>query len=198
MSKKRTFYLASSSPRRHKLLRDIGIRCFTLTTNYKENLNQDLDAVTLALELAEGKLRSALELHKKLHTSAWILTADTLLTVNGKKIGKPSNPGDAKEILSLLQGRSHEVITAYCLYTPITKEYYRDWDRTEVVFAPMKEEEIEDYLQTGEWQGVAGGYRIQKRGAIYINKINGSYQNVMGLPVHKVYRTLYGLNFFSQ
>ena len=112
-----------------------------------------------------------------------------------RKIGKADNRIQASEILRRLQGRTHQVITAFSLYSPRSATFMTDFESTDVTFCSMDHQEIENYLSTEEWKGVAGAYRIQEQGGKYVSTLNGTYYNVMGLPINLIYGILRLLNF---
>jgi septum formation protein len=120
-------------------------------------------------------------------TPQWICGADTLISVDGKIYGKPADRDDAKGMLETLQGRSHDVITAIALFNGREKSVDCRSVRSSVTFAPLAAEEIEWYLNTGEWQGVAGSYKIQGLASCYVSGIKGSFSAIVGLPMHEFY-----------
>jgi septum formation protein len=119
----------------------------------------------------------------------WICGADTIIAVDGNIFGKPKDRDDAQRMLSTIQGRSHEVITAVALFKGKDKTNPIDCRSvvSKVTFATLSDSEIEWYLNTGEWQGVAGAYKIQGLAGCYISSINGSYSSIVGLPIHEFY-----------
>ncbi len=191
MQKNSTLYLGSASPRRLELITQMGIPCEVLRYEMEEVMDQDLPPEQLCTDLADQKMDVCLSLYG---TSRWIVTADTLIGLDNHKIGKPRHREEAEEMLNRIQGRSHQVFTGVCLASP-GGERLTGWDRTDVEFAPMSSREIQNYLDTEEWKGVAGAYRIQEKGGIYISRINGTYFNVMGLPINLLYGMLRQLKF---
>jgi septum formation protein len=139
-----------------------------------------------AEELAERKVNRIVDLLAG-RLPGWIFAADTLISVDGEIYGKPADREDAQDMLTRLQGRSHEVITAMALYNG--KERAVDCRSTvsQVTFAPLSGEDIEWYLDTGEWQGVAGAYKVQGLASCFISNINGSYSGIVGLPLREFY-----------
>ncbi|MCF7927891.1 MAG: Maf family protein [Spirochaetales bacterium] len=180
--------LASASPRRSRILSQIGIPHEVRPSHTNEDHDGTASPLMLARHLAERKLQSYLETARSSERkSPWVLTADTLIDIEGQIIGKPDNREEARKMIRSFSGNSHEVITALCLHNTESEATYRDEAITKVVFAAMNSEEVEWYLDTEEWKGVAGAYRIQNRGACFISSIHGSYSNVMGLPIHTFY-----------
>jgi len=169
--------LGSASPRRRELLAQIGVRPDAVRpadideTPMKAELPRDC-ARRLALEKAQAIELAPDEL---------ALCADTVVAVGRRNLGKPEDATEAAKFLNLLSGRRHNVITAIVL-----RSAERVWTRivvTSVKFKPLSEAEIAAYLRSGEWQDKAGGYAIQGLAAAYIPQINGSYSNVVGLPL---------------
>lgn len=124
------------------------------------------------------------------HPEAFVLSADTVVVVGGRMLGKPRNRADAARMLGLLQGREHRVHTAVCLLR--RKDRYADEavDTTRVTFRPLTPEEIRAYLRAGESDDKAGAYAAQGRGNLLIERITGSYTNVVGLPMTRVFGML--------
>jgi septum formation protein len=178
--------LASSSPRRAALLRAAGIPFKVVPT--------DVDETVLKLEppgdhvrrLSREKAAAAFAAHP----DAVVLGADTIVTVGGEIMGKPRDAADAIRMLRLLSGREHEVLTGVALVAK--RGIVVEVARTRVWVNPLSEVEIADYVATGEPLDKAGAYGIQGLGARFIDRIQGSYSNVVGLPVALVYRLLKG------
>lgn len=175
--------LASQSPRRSELLRNAGIPFRVQPAN--------VDETPLPGETPEAHVRR-LALEKASSTPGatpgdLVLGADTVVVVDGEILGKPSDGEDAARMLRLLSGRGHRVITGICLKG---REVILDHDSTNVFFAELTEAEIQEYVATGEPMDKAGAYAIQGRASRFIERIEGSYGNVVGLPVAMVYRHL--------
>lgn len=177
--------LASSSPRRKEILEKFRIPFIVRPAPYVE-LFTDEDPEKQVLNLSKNKVVSLLNSYPDL-TGSIILGADTCIDIDGKIIGKPDSLIEAEVILNSLSGRTHKVITALTLYNGKTSTFIRNRGITEVTFADLSSREINWYLKTGEWQGAAGGYRIQEQGSLLIERINGSWYNVMGLPIRLFY-----------
>ena len=178
--------LASQSPRRSEILRAAG---FEFTVRHAA-----VDESPLAGErprdyverLAEMKARAV-----EASPEETVLGADTTVVIEGEMLGKPADDEDARRMLRLLAGRRHEVLTGICLRR--ASAVSRDCAVTAVWFAPMSEAEIESYILSGEPMDKAGGYAIQGLASKFIERIEGCYFNVVGLPVALVYRRLTGL-----
>ncbi len=178
--------LASASPRRQELLRGLNIS-FKLVKapDINETIDKNLYKENIAINLAEQKASS----YKGLLDNQLLITADTIVWIDDKVLGKPDDYSDAFQMLRLLSGKSHYVITGVCLKTNNkTKVFYSE---TLVRFAKLKDEEIRFYIEQYKPYDKAGAYGIQEWiGKIGIEHIEGSFYNVMGLPVHKLYNEL--------
>jgi septum formation protein len=176
--------LASTSPRRKELLTQIGIPFTVVARPIDETASADRDPEELARELAHGKVCAV---RQEFHSALpWILGADTLVYDRQGWLGKPETESEAREFMNRLAGRSHRVVTAVSLMSANGALETRH-DTTTVRFATIQAEEMEWYLASNEWQGVAGGYRIQGRAACFVEELRGSYSTVMGLPIRTVY-----------
>lgn len=181
--------LASASPRRKELLEQVGIACRVVPSEVEEKITTVVPK-DVVMELSAQK---AEEVAGRMKEPCVVLGADTIVSVNGKIFGKPSDVQQAKEMLLELQGTTHQVYTGVTLiWIGEQKIQKREtfYEMTEVTFYPMTEKEIMAYIRTGEPMDKAGAYGIQGRSAIYIEKIKGDYNNVVGLPVASVYRHL--------
>ena len=182
--------LASSSPRRQEILKMLKIPFRVIIPNIDETLVNSIDLDQVPELLAREKVTAVIHSLPAGQEIPWILGADTLIKIDDKIIGKPENHNQAIEYLKMLQDRKHEVITALVLYNGRTHETSSKICKTEVTFAPMTDDEIEWYVETGEWHGAAGGYRIQSLAACFISKIEGSYYGAVGLPIFELYDIL--------
>lgn len=193
--------LASASPRRKALLEQIGMEFEICPAKGEEVITESRpDAVVSELsrqkaeEVAAGVLTYN-EQHPDLATPQDILVigADTVVTYGGEILGKPKDEADAGRMLTLLQGNTHSVYTGITLVfidkSGRTGEYCF-FEKTDVTMYPMDEDEINRYIATGEPMDKAGSYGIQGRCAIYIKQIEGDYNNVVGLPVARLYQEL--------
>ena len=172
--------LASASPRRRALLAQIGVLPDAVLPAEIDETPHDGELPRAhALRLAEGK--AAAVAARPEAADAVILAADTVVSAGRRILGKPSDAGEAERFLRLLSGRRHRVTTGVAL-----RRGLRAWSRrveTVVQVKRLSREEIAAYLRSGEWRGKAGGYAIQGIGAAFIPAINGSYSNVVGLPL---------------
>jgi septum formation protein len=183
--------LASGSPRRQGYFRLLGLPFTVLPVRVDESLRDAsieprTEPRAAAEELALRKLNRALELPGG-KDAAWVFAADTLVTLDGRIYGKAGNREEAGDTLSALSGREHRVITAMALRNDGGKTTDCRSVESLVRFAPLSEAEIQWYLDSGEWQGAAGSYRIQGLGACFVSSIQGSYSAVVGLPIREFY-----------
>jgi len=175
--------LASRSPRRAELLTAAGIEFTIRTADIDETPRAGEDPMDYVLRLAEEKACAV-----PCNADETILAADTTVVLDGAILGKPLDRADAVRMLGALSERRHEVITGVCLRSP--QRTVREACVTAVWFAPMSAAEIEEYVASDEPMDKAGAYGIQGVASRYIDRIEGSYTNVVGLPVALVYRLL--------
>lgn len=183
--------LASASPRRRELLSQIGIKFEVIPSN-KDEILPKMHPAKAAEALSRGK---ALDVAKDIDDKAVIIGADTVVAYAGEILGKPKNEEDAFRMLHMLQGEEHEVYTGV---TFVVKENGREYiesfcENTKVMMYPASEEEIWAYIATGEPMDKAGAYGIQGRAAAFVKKIEGDYNNVVGLPIARLYQILKNL-----
>ncbi|HEX3072894.1 MAG TPA: Maf family protein [Ignavibacteriales bacterium] len=180
-------YLASKSPRRRKLLKLLNIKFKAISVDLDEKIKNGEKPVDAVKRIASEKLDAArLHLRKGL-----IITADTVVVIDGKIIGKPKDEADAKRILRKLSGNTHEVFTGFALYNSKTGKKIVDHERTKVTFRKLDDNEIDEYIKSGSPMDKAGAYGIQDDyGAVFIEKISGCYYNVVGLPLARLYKRL--------
>ena len=159
--------LASTSPQRRAILTQLGLPFEVVAPDYEE-LGDD------PLEHAAGKARSVDGGDRP------VLGVDTVVRCDGRVLGKPASEGEAEQMLDRLSGKRHEVESGLCLRTRAWEELRTE--TTLVTFRPLTARDLASYLATGEWEGRAGGYAIQGRGAALVERIDGDYLNVVGLP----------------
>ncbi|MBI5047731.1 MAG: septum formation protein Maf [Deltaproteobacteria bacterium] len=178
--------LASSSPRRKALLEEIGLSFDICHSNIDENIKNGEVPEKHCLRLAEEKAKEAAKNVK----SGWILGADTIVLIDNRILGKPSGIKEARDMLNLLRGRHHKVVTAFCLLNASTGKNIKRVVESMVKIKNLSDKEIEDYLSTGEPLDKAGAYAAQGIGNFMIEKIEGSYTNVVGLPMEELKQVL--------
>lgn len=171
--------LASNSPRRLELLRQIGIEPLIAPSHIPEAPREGESPEDAALRLAvEKAVKVARQFGEGL-----VIGADTIVVVDGEQLGKPRDSDDAQRMLGLLSGRSHTVITGLAVINARTSDIKKTIVRTRVRFKPLSGEEIKSYIATGDPMDKAGAYGIQGRAAAFIEGIDGCYSNVVGLPL---------------
>ena len=194
--------LASKSIDRSWLLKQAGISFEVIATNideekYKTKIS---DPIELSKELAKAKALYAKNLVIKDDFDCTIIAADTIVEFDREIIGKAENEEHAFEILKKLIGKSHNLITGIAITDTNMSKIIVDYDITSVEFLSLSDKEISEYIKTNEWKGRAGAYSIRDKASLFINKINGSSSNVMGLPMQKLYKILkkeFNVNLFQ-
>ncbi len=180
------YILASQSPRRKHLLKLLGLKFKSFHPQIEEN-HRGEKPVYYAKKLAEDKAEVA---NKKFQNKI-IIAADTIVVIDGKILEKPKSPDDAKRMLRTLSGKTHIVYTAICLINQNNKKKLIDVEKTLVTFRKLTSKEIDEYVESGSCLDKAGSYGIQDDlGAVFVEKINGCYYNVVGLPLQKLYLML--------
>ncbi len=172
--------LASGSPRRRHLLRQIGISFTADESSVPEDTDGYGSPSEIVLDLSR---RKAAEVASR-YPEAYIIGADTIVVLDGTVLGKPANAGDAGRMLRLLSGRTHEVYTGFCIIEKPGERSVCDYEVTRVTFRRLSEEEIDAYVRSGSPMDKAGAYGIQDDyGAIFVEKIDGCFYNVVGFPL---------------
>ena len=187
--------LASASPRRKQLLEQMGLKFDVIVSNIEEKSPQGLAPEEISMELAYNK---AMNVALQINEPAIVIGADTLV-VKDRILGKPKDEEDARQMLRMLQGQTHQVITGLALVNPWTGKVQKGYEKTLVEMAALTLQEIECYIKTGEPMDKAGGYGIQGLAGIFISRIEGCYFNVVGLPIHLLWKMLkeFGVNVFE-
>jgi len=180
--------LASASPRRAELLKTAGFAFEVRPADVDETPRPAEPAATYVLRVARDKALAAAE--RVNGNDAWILAADTVVVVSGRILGKPTGPAEARRMLSMLSGVVHEVLTAVVVRHEGSET--SEVVSTRVRFTALSAAEIDWYVESGEPDGKAGAYAIQGLGSRFVDWIEGSWSNVVGLPVATVYRMLGG------
>lgn len=179
--------LASASERRNELLRSAGFDFEARASHVEETRLAGESAEDFTRRMAREKAR---EVGASAPPGRVILSADTVVVIDGQILGKPDGPEDAARMLRQISGCTHRVITGVCVL--LSPDGPEDSKRavTRVTFAPLSEQEIHDYVQSGEPLGKAGAYAIQGLASKFVTRIEGSYTNVVGLPIHLVHEML--------
>lgn len=170
--------LASQSPRRSALLSAMGVRFETMVSGFDEQLDHDRDSALVAKELALGKAIAV----ARLHPDAYVIGADTIVSIEGRQLEKPRDEQEARDMLKLLAGKPNYVTTGLAVVCLNDNVRLTDADTTAVFFAPYDEKQVNDYVATGDPMDKAGGYGIQALMGTLITGIDGQYDTVVGLP----------------
>jgi septum formation protein len=183
--------LASKSPRRAHLFRQIGIDFSTHPSKVDETLDDNIAPEILAGNLAEVKADTV----AKQYSESLVIAADTIVVINNRLLGKPENEDDAFKMLTLLSGKSHYVYTGVCVHHTDAESNISSslkfTERTRVSFSELSKREIEHYIKCGSPFDKAGSYGIQDdMGSLFVEKIEGDYYNVVGFPLNRFYREL--------
>ncbi len=182
--------LASGSPRRKEILENIGID-FTVVKSVADESSINPDGIPVGIYVQELALLKATEVKSRVSAkNAIVIGADTVVSIDGKILGKPANDKEAYDMLRSLSGKTHQVYTGYCGVS--TDDGYAVCESvcTDVTFAELSDEEIYNYIHTNESYDKAGGYGIQGKGVMLVEKIEGDYFNVVGLPVRSLVNML--------
>jgi septum formation protein len=192
---KKKIILASTSPRRHGLAQQMGLEFEIVPSGYEEDMSMDMGPDELAMALAYGKAKDVAEKTNE----GIVLGVDTFISFNGQKLGKPKTEEKARELLKSFSGKELQVYSGVVLIDCETGQEIKDFEVSEVKFKELSDEEIENYIKTGEPLDKAGAFAIQGLGSIFIEKVNGCYANIVGLPIANVYKNLkkLGVNIFE-
>ncbi|ABW19307.1 Maf family protein [Alkaliphilus oremlandii] len=174
--------LASASPRRRELLQGLGVPFEVMSSDIEEKINTELSAPEIAKELAYQKAK---DVSNKLDGDYIVIGADTIVEYN-RILGKPKDADEAYQMLKLLSGKIHRVITGFAVIDCRTKKEIVDFEVTNVYFNHLSDEEINRYIETKEPMDKAGAYGIQGKASLFVSKIEGDYFNVVGLPIFKL------------
>ena len=166
--------LASTSPQRRAILEQLRIPFEVVPPDYVENDPPDADPDELVRRHAEGKARSVLE------PGRLVLGVDTTVVLDGRVYAKASGRDEARQMLDALSGRTHTVVSGLCLLSPEVEVV--EVASTDVTFRPLSPELVDPYVESGEWEGRAGAYAIQGLGGRLVERVDGDYLNVVGLP----------------
>lgn len=181
--------LASSSPRRKELLENLRLSFAISSSNVDESFHTELAPEEVVMELAERKAQAVF----KQNSDAFVIGADTIVALQSRILGKPADEAEAVQMLKALSGNKHEVYTGGCIISPMGSVKF--YEKTEVWFWELTDDEIRFYVKSGEPFDKAGAYGIQELGSMLVKKINGDYFTVVGLPVARTLRELRRLGY---
>jgi septum formation protein len=176
--------LASTSPQRKAILEQLNIPFDLVAPRYEEQTPPDAEPLQVVREHARGKARSVADIAD----GRPVVGVDTAVVLDGHIFGKPGNATDAEQMLEELSGKTHVVVSGLCLLTPGWEDV--EHEATQVSFRELTPRELGTYVATGEWEGRAGAYAIQGRGASLVRHVEGDYLNVVGLPAALLVRLL--------
>ncbi len=184
--------LASASPRRQELLAQIGVKFDVEPSEYREEMHPELTPHQLARFLSREKARAV----ARRHPDALIIAADTFGVFRGKIVGKPHTAAEARDMLTMLNGRMHTVITGFTIIDTATNKTVSRSVATRVYFRKLTAAEIDAYVKSEEPLDKAGAYAIQGLGSVTVKRIDGDYYNVIGLPLSALTQSLkkFGIN----
>jgi septum formation protein len=187
--------LASASPRRAQILRDAGLRFEIVRINVRESRKPGENARAMTRRLALAKARAAVARLSRHTPETIVIGADTTISVKGNILGKPQSSAAARKMLTKVSGRTHRVTTSVAAIRLPHHAERIVTETTRVRFAPLTTAEIQEYVSTGEPLDKAGAYGVQGIGGRYVEKIEGCYFNVVGLPLARIYRLLINLGW---
>ncbi len=191
----KTIILASASDRRKQILTEMNLPFVVKPSSYEETDPGNRDAAAIPEYFARNKVLSLLQTLPSGTKENWILGADTAIVFNGELIGKPKNKEEAERFLTKFSGKTHQVVSGVALLRCDTGIMKSATVISDVTVKAMTGDEIRWYLETGEWEGVAGAYRIQESFSRFISAISGSYSGIIGLPISELYDILKELQY---
>lgn len=178
--------LASTSPRRKELMEKIGIPFEIKPSSYQEDMSIDKNPRELVKKLSYNKAKAIVNDH----SDSIIIGADTIVVINDKIMGKPKSEQDAANMLKNLSNKPHSVFTGFTIINTKNKQTITKAVETKIYFKELSDKQIKEYIATKEPMDKAGAYAIQGRASKFIEKIEGSYYNVMGLPIDELKKDL--------
>ncbi|ADL68642.1 maf protein [Thermoanaerobacterium thermosaccharolyticum DSM 571] len=175
--------LASNSPRRREILSNIGLDFDVIPSNIAEE-TKEKEPKNIVMDLSRKK---ALCVAEKLDDDSIVIGADTVVVIDGEILGKPKDKGEAFSMLRRLSGRWHKVYTGVSVVSLRNRKFINDYESTDVYIKNLSDDMILNYIEKGECLDKAGSYAIQGYGSLIVERINGDYFNVVGLPISKLY-----------
>ncbi len=185
----RKLILASSSPRRKKILTDLGLQFEIIPPEVSEEVKPNESPKDFAIRCSADKAKEIAKNYDGL-----IIAADTIVVLGNKIIGKPKDKDDAVHILTSLSGKKHQVITGITIFDSKSHKIISDFVQTDVWITKLSNDDIEKYINTFEPGDKAGAYAAQGKGAVLVERVDGDFFNVVGLPVFKLYKLLKEFN----
>ena len=175
--------LASASPRRNDLLKTMGLEFEIIPSQVEENIEDEIFSVELIENLAFEK---AQDVAGKINFPSIVIGSDTVVVINNKILGKPKDKDDASNMLKMLSGNTHQVISAIAVIDTETGKALKDSVISDVTFKQLSDEEINAYIESGEPMDKAGAYAIQGLAGMFVKSINGCYSNIVGISVFRL------------
>ncbi|NTU99447.1 septum formation inhibitor Maf [Candidatus Falkowbacteria bacterium] len=183
---KRRIILASRSPRRKALLEQVGLDFEVRESEYEEDMQALEDPIELVKFLALKKAEDV----AKHYDDAIVIGADTFVVYDNKFIGKPKDAVDAQRILKMLSGQENTIVTGFAVIDTVSGKVVNSCDKATIKIRKLSDEDIDSYIATGEPLDKAGAFGIQGVGAVIVERVDGDYHNIMGLPLSKLYDEL--------
>ncbi len=180
--------LASASPRRSALLKVLGLNFDVIVSESEEKIDNTLAVEEIVKDLSFQK---ASEVAKKIDYDAIVIGADTVVAIDEKTLGKPADETEAFKMLRSLSGKTHSVFTGFTIIRTSDQKRITDFEQTKVTFKELSDSEIKEYIKTSNTLDKAGAYSIQGTASSFVTKLDGDYNNVVGLPIYKLSRYLY-------
>ena len=174
--------MASKSPRRRYLLEQAGLEFSVIASNVEENSIPLSSPESYVKRLAEAKAKDI----SQRYPDSWVIGADTIVFIDNTMLGKPGSRPEARKMLQSLSGKTHQVLTGYCICCEATGRFFSETIKTDVCFKELTGLQIDWYIHSGEPFDKAGAYAIQGIGTFLVKRIHGSYTNVVGLPICEV------------
>lgn len=187
--------LASASPRRRELLASVGIQFQIIPSHIDETQQPNEEPEAFVLRLSQEKATEVAQ--RSTVSGRWFIGSDTIVLCDGVILGKPESQQDSADMLRMLSGRSHQVISGYAILDRHNNQWRSRSITTDVTFRSLTEREIEGYIASGEPADKAGSYAIQGLGAFMVTAISGSYSSVVGLPLAQIVTDLQQLGAFE-
>ena len=180
--------LASASPRRKSLMDVLGIKFEIIVSDCEEIINPNSCAKDIVMSLSQQKAQAVA---KTLNEKCIVIGADTVVAYEDNILGKPKDISDAQNMLRLLSGKTHSVYTGFTIINTADNTTITDYEKTDVAFRNLSDKEIIDYVNTYDPLDKAGSYSIQGTASSFVEKLEGDYNNVVGLPIYKLSKYLY-------
>jgi len=188
-----TIVLASKSPRRKEILTQLGIPFVQYSIDVTEDPGGRRYIRSAVINISRKKVDAA----AGAFSGGIVLGVDTVVYFNGTVLGKPGTPAEARRFMKILSGNRHQVFSGITLKNTATGKHYSGCSVTDVQFCRLSPDDVDMYIESGEWRDKAGGYAVQGKAALFVVRIEGSYYNVMGLPVEELHRILLKFSYFE-